>query len=59
MEALTRRWEIPLALYGDHHGVFQFSGPGTGRKNRWLNPHLSTPSDIFPGHLRLDLFAGR
>ena len=26
MEGLIQRWGIPLALYGDRHGVFKFSG---------------------------------
>ena len=26
MEELIQRWGIPLALYGDRHGVFKFSG---------------------------------
>ena len=26
MEALIQRWGIPIALYGDRHGVFKFSG---------------------------------
>ena len=26
MEELTQRWGIPLALYGDRHGIFKFSG---------------------------------
>ena len=26
MEELIQRWGIPLALYGDRHGVFRFSG---------------------------------
>ena len=26
MEGLTQRWGVPLALYGDRHGVFKFSG---------------------------------
>ena len=26
MEGLIQCWEIPLALYGDRHGVFKFSG---------------------------------
>ena len=26
MEGLIQRWGVPLALYGDRHGVFKFSG---------------------------------
>ena len=38
IEGLTRSWEIPLALYGDHHGVFQFSGQGwAARIDGWTH----------------------
>ena len=26
MEGLIQRWGVPIALYGDRHGVFRFSG---------------------------------
>ena len=26
MEGLIQRWGVPIALYGDRHGVFKFSG---------------------------------
>ncbi len=37
MEGLIQRWGIPIALYGDRHGVFKFSG----------NPrHIQPPVEV-------------
>ena len=37
MEGLVQRWGIPIALYGDRHGVFKFAG-----KPRHIQPPVET-----------------